>query len=170
MRGVEVVRKGTNSKRMKRMCEYYSKSFVLGTATTPPLRQKRRTVAPCGLSAPQPPNEPHSPLLAATAALCHVRADLERSRLTPNAKFRPNRRGYDGRAWNFVFSARPTPQLDSVEGSSQSLERKLGVFRLWRSGDLITTIPNRRVVATSENALLLRIAKAICVLIPASTF
>ena len=87
------MRKGTNSKRMKRMCEYYSKSFVIGTAATPPLRQKRRAVAPCALPAPRPPNEPPSPLLAATAALCHVRADLERSRLTPNAKFRPNRRG-----------------------------------------------------------------------------
>ena len=43
--------------------------------------------------------------------------DLERSRLTPNAKFRPNRRGYNGASWNWSFcSDAPTPQLDSVEG------------------------------------------------------
>ena len=66
---VEVVRKGTNSKRMKRMCEYYSKSFVLGTAATPPLRQKRRAVALCALLALQPPNEPPSLLLLGVAGL-----------------------------------------------------------------------------------------------------
>ena len=66
---MEVVRKGTNDKRMKRMCEYYSTSWAFGTAATPTLRQKRRAVAPCALLAPQPPNEPPSPLLAHTAAL-----------------------------------------------------------------------------------------------------
>ena len=65
---MEVVRKGTNSKRMKRMCEYYSTSWAFGTATTSPFRQKRPAVALCALLAPQSPNEPPSPQLAATAA------------------------------------------------------------------------------------------------------
>ena len=42
--------------------------------------------------------------------------DLERSRLTPNAKFRPNRRGYNAAIWNCRFQIAATPQLDSVEG------------------------------------------------------
>ena len=66
---MEVVLKGTNSKRMKRMCEYYIKSPAFGTAATSPLRQKPLAVALCALLSPQPPNEPPSPLLAATAAL-----------------------------------------------------------------------------------------------------
>ena len=47
---------------------------------------------------------------------------FERSRLAPNAKFRPNRRGYNAAIWNCRFQIAATPQLDSVEGLPLTVE------------------------------------------------